>query len=80
MQVCAQVLLLREHGYTVERGEIFYAETRQRVAVEVTPELVARTMRDRRRGAGDRDPAGPAPAAAIKPEVPALLSGGHLPS
>ena len=66
VQVCAQVLLLREHGYTVERGEIFYAETRQRVAVEVTPELVARTMRDRRRGARDRDPDGPAPAAAIR--------------
>ena len=45
VQVCAQVLLLREHGYAVERGEIFYAETRQRVAVEVTPELVTRTMR-----------------------------------
>jgi CRISP-associated protein Cas1 len=44
VQVCAQVLLLREHGYTVEHGEIFYAETRQRVTVEVTPELVARTM------------------------------------
>lgn len=44
VQVCAQVLLLREHGYTVERGEIFYAETRQRVPVEMTPELVARTM------------------------------------
>jgi CRISPR-associated protein Cas1 len=45
VQVCAQVLLLREHGYTAERGEIFYAETRQRVPVEVTPDLVARTMR-----------------------------------
>jgi CRISP-associated protein Cas1 len=44
VQVCAQVLLLREHGYTVERGEIFYAETRQRVPVEITPGLVARTM------------------------------------
>ena len=44
VQVCAQVLLLREHGYTVERGEIFYAETRQRVPVEVTPGLVSRTM------------------------------------
>ena len=44
VQVCAQVLLLREHGYTAERGEIFYAETRQRVPVEVTPELAARTM------------------------------------
>ena len=45
VQVCAQVLLLREHGYTVERGEIFYAETRQRVPVEPTPELVARTLK-----------------------------------
>jgi CRISP-associated protein Cas1 len=44
VQVCAQVLLLREHGYTVERGEIFYAQTRQRVLVEPTPELIARTL------------------------------------
>jgi CRISPR-associated protein Cas1 len=44
VQVCAQVLLLREHGYTVELGEIFYTQTRHRVAVEITPELVARTM------------------------------------
>lgn len=44
VQVCAQVLLLREHGYTAERGELFYAETRQRVPVPVTPELIARTM------------------------------------
>jgi CRISPR-associated protein Cas1 len=44
VQVCAQVLLLREHGYDCERGEIFYAETRQRVVVEPTEELVARTL------------------------------------
>jgi CRISP-associated protein Cas1 len=44
VQVCAQVLLLREHGYAVERGEIFYAETRQRVPVILTPELMARTL------------------------------------
>ena len=44
VQVCAQVLLLREHGYRCERGEIFYAETRQRVVVEPTEELVARTL------------------------------------
>lgn len=44
VQVCAQVLLLREHGYQVDQGEIFYAETRQRVVVEVTPELIARTL------------------------------------
>ncbi len=44
VQVCAQVLLLREHGYACERGEIFYAQTRQRVPVEPTAELVARTL------------------------------------
>jgi len=44
VQVCAQVLLLREHGYACQRGEIWYAETRQRVAVEISPELVARTL------------------------------------
>src|ERR1022692_3448957 len=44
VQVCAQVLLLREHGYACQRGEIFYAETRQRVVVEPTPELIARTL------------------------------------
>ena len=44
IQVCAQVLLLREHGYPCERGEIFYAQTRQRVSVEPVPELVARTL------------------------------------
>ena len=44
IQACAQVLLLREHGYACERGEIFYAQTRQRVPVEPTPELVSRTL------------------------------------
>ena len=44
VQVCAQVLLLREHGYTAERGELYYAETRQRIPVEITPSLVARTL------------------------------------
>lgn len=45
VQVCAQVLLLREHGYSCSHGEIFYGQTRQRVAVEPTCELVERTMR-----------------------------------
>lgn len=44
VQVCAQVLLLREHGYQAERGEIFYAQTRQRVQVPVTPDLERRTL------------------------------------
>jgi CRISPR-associated protein Cas1 len=44
VQVCAQVLLLREHGYHCPRGEIFYAETRQRVPIEITEDLVDRTL------------------------------------
>jgi CRISPR-associated protein Cas1 len=44
VQVCAQVLLLREHGYECSRGEVFYAETRQRVVVEPDEGLVARTL------------------------------------
>lgn len=44
VQVCAQVLLLREQGYECERGELFYAETRQRVVVEITSELVEQTL------------------------------------
>jgi len=45
IQLCAQVLLLREHGYAVERGEIFYAETRQRVPLVITPSLIEQTLR-----------------------------------
>jgi CRISPR-associated protein Cas1 len=44
VQVCAQVLLLRDAGYTCERGELYYAETRQRVVVDPTEALVARTL------------------------------------
>jgi CRISPR-associated protein Cas1 len=44
VQVCAQVLLLREHGYACQRGEVYYAQTRQRVVVEPVPELIARTL------------------------------------
>lgn len=44
VQVCGQVLLLREHGYACQRGEVFYAQTRQRVVVEPVPELIARTL------------------------------------
>ncbi|MGH3282885.1 MAG: CRISPR-associated endonuclease Cas1, partial [Trebonia sp.] len=45
VQVCAQALLLRENGYSVEYGELFYAQTRQKVCVEITDDLIARTLR-----------------------------------
>jgi CRISPR-associated protein Cas1 len=43
-QVCAQVLLLREHGYSCEHGEIYYAKDRRRVPVAIEDSLVARTL------------------------------------
>jgi CRISPR-associated protein Cas1 len=43
VQVCAQVLLLRDQGYRCDHGVVFYAETRQRVVVEPTDQLIART-------------------------------------
>jgi len=43
VQVCVQALLLREHGYRCERGMLWFAETRQRVAVELDDALIGRT-------------------------------------
>lgn len=43
VQVCAQALALRENGYEVPRGMIWFAETRERVEVPLTDALVERT-------------------------------------
>ena len=39
VQVCLQALLLEEHGYQVEEGAIWYAESRERVRVVLNDEL-----------------------------------------
>ena len=39
IQVCLQALLLEEHGYRVEEGAIWYAESRERVRVALDDEL-----------------------------------------
>jgi len=44
VQVCLQGLLLREAGYTVREGAIYFAATNERVIVPFTPELEARTL------------------------------------
>ncbi len=44
VQVCAQGLLLREHGFRSERGILYFAGSRQRVDVPFTEQLVARTL------------------------------------
>jgi CRISPR-associated protein Cas1 len=43
-QVCAQVLLLREHGYICLHGEIYYAKDRQRVRIQIDEWLIAQTL------------------------------------
>ncbi len=44
VQVCAQGLILRENGYTCERGEIYFALSRRRVAIPLDEGLVTRTL------------------------------------
>lgn len=43
VQVCAQGMLLREHGYTCEQGMLYFAGSRERVNVVFDDELVALT-------------------------------------
>lgn len=44
VQLCVQGLLLREAGYQVDFGEVFFAETRERVRVDFDRALVAHTL------------------------------------
>jgi CRISPR-associated protein Cas1 len=41
VQLCAQALVLREHGYDVREAIAYYYETKQRVRVRITEALVA---------------------------------------
>lgn len=44
VQVCVQGLLLREHGYSCDRGVLWFADSRQRVVVEFDDALLVRTL------------------------------------
>lgn len=44
VQLCAQGLLLREHGYESDEGVIYYATSRERVRVPFDEELVEKTL------------------------------------
>lgn len=48
-QLCAQVLLLREHGYRCDHGEIYFARTRRRVRIEIDDALIETTREAARR-------------------------------
>jgi len=43
VQVCAQGLILRENGYSCERGEIYFAQSRRRITIPLDEALVTRT-------------------------------------
>jgi CRISPR-associated protein Cas1 len=45
VQLCAQGLLLREHGFTCEAGVLYFAASRERVRVYFDAELIALTLR-----------------------------------
>ena len=44
VQVCLQALLLEEHGYRVEEGGLWYAESRERIRVALDEELRRATL------------------------------------
>ena len=44
VQLCAQGLLLRDHGYECDEGVLFFVGSRERVRVVFDDELVARTV------------------------------------
>ena len=44
VQLCAQGLLLREHGYQSHEGVLWFAGSRERVRVRFTEQLVERTL------------------------------------
>jgi len=45
VQVCVQALLLRDAGYTCNEGALWFADSRERVRVDITDELVSTTLR-----------------------------------
>jgi CRISPR-associated protein Cas1 len=43
-QLCAQVLLLREHGYRCDHGDVYFAGSRRRVSIAIDDALVETTL------------------------------------
>lgn len=60
VQVCVQALILEDNGYKVEEGALWFAGSRERVSVALTPELREQTLRAiselRLAAAGNRRP------------------------
>lgn len=80
VQLAAQALILRDHGYPCEEGIIYYAKTKQRVRVPIDEALVAQTVevieQARMLAAGGQIP----PPLVDSPKCPPLFAGRHLPA
>ena len=44
IQVCAQALLLEANGYASKKGVIYYVDSKERVDIEFTPEMIETTL------------------------------------
>lgn len=79
VQLCAQGLLLREHGYECESGWIYYSSSRERVGVVFDEALVQLTL-EAIRGAKSMAEAGIPPPLEDSPKCPRCsLAGICLP-
>lgn len=62
VQLCAQGLLLQEHGFDCDHGFIYFAASRKRVRIEFTPDLGERTrslLKEAREASGATAPPAP---------------------
>lgn len=62
VQLCAQALILEENGYQVDRGVLYFVQSKQRIDVPIDDELRARTLElidDLRRTAARAEPPAP---------------------
>jgi CRISP-associated protein Cas1 len=44
VQLCSHVLLLRDHGYTCDNAEIYFARSKKRVSIAITEALIQKTL------------------------------------
>lgn len=44
VQLCAQALILKDHGYKCDHGIIYYAESKKRIEISIDEKLIKRTL------------------------------------
>jgi len=44
-QICAQAMILRDNGFTVEQGVLYYVASKERVEIQITDALIDATLR-----------------------------------